>query len=140
MACTITQADLGAAFAAVDSEIADLAIETALVIVLGVAANQAVAYAKWIACGLDPCTAARLMASHILATTTGSGAEDKTITSERVGGIAVSYATAASASGLYAGSVYGSMYAMLLSKFEVCSNRRRSMPVSVVGGNGCGCA
>jgi len=137
MACTITQATLGPAFADVDPDIAALWIEVATVVVLGPDAQQALVQAKWLACGVDPCMAIRLLASHQLATLDPS-ADAKTVTSESVADVSTSYATAGSSAGIWTGSQYGVLYATLLDKFEVCTARRSSFPRATTG-RGCGC-
>jgi hypothetical protein len=138
MTCSITQDDLGPAFADVDAELAELFIETATGLVLGVLACQAETEVKWSNCCLDACLAIKLLAQHLLVVTPNSGAsESPAVTSKRVGEISVTYASASSSSGLYAGSPYGSMYAMLLGKFELCQNTRNTLPFAASGGCGC---
>jgi hypothetical protein len=140
MTCTITQADLGAQFADVDPDMADMFIECAMEIVLGPEPLQAGTEALWIGCSLAPCRAVKLLAQHLLAVTPGTGAEDgKTITAERVGDVSVTYANADSNSGLFSGSPYGSMYALMLGKYETCRGRRRTAPIAFGGRGGCAC-
>lgn len=138
MTCTITQDDLGPAFADVDEDLAALFIETATGIVLGVSACQVETELKWSNCCLDACLAIKLLAQHLLVVTPNSGADESpAVTSERVGSVAVTYATATSSSGLYAGSPYGSMYRVLLGKFELCAATRNTLPFAASGGCGC---
>lgn len=132
--CTITQADLGSAFADVASEDADAAILGATEFVLGPTADQVTALAAWSRCRLDPCRAILLLAKHMLAVSPNSGAtEAGAVASESIGGVSVSYSlgSADSTSGVFAGSLHGRLFAALLGKFEVCSARRRSFPIGV---------
>jgi len=142
MPCNITQADLGPAFAdpPVDPALALLIIEAATAIVLGpVGACQVTNENKWRCCCVDPCQAIKLLASHLLSTLPTSGATNKDVLSERVGDVSVTYGNATSTSGLFAGSIYGSRYALLLGQYETCSQRRNSLPFAVAGRRGCGC-
>ena len=142
MACDITQDDLGPAFADVDPDLAALFIETATSIVLGPTDCQAEDQLKWLNCCVDPCTAIKLLAQHLISTTPGSGGgagATPEITSKRVGEISVSYASAGSSSGLFAGSKYGAMFSLLLGKYERCRASRRSLPFAVPPARGCSC-
>lgn len=133
MACTTTQADLGPLFADVDADLATAIIEQATSIVLGPSAAQATTEASMTACGLDPCALVVLTAQHLLSVLPGSGVggSTQTVTSERVGEVSTSYGTASSASGLWAGSAFGSMVQLQLARYEQCQARRRSFPMFV---------
>lgn len=139
MTCSIVQADLGPLFADVDADLVALIITTATGIVLGPSDGQATTEGAQIACGVDPCLAIKLLSQHLISTLPGSESEGATVTSERVGEVSTSYANAGSASGLYAGSTYGAMYAMLLAQYEKCKARRRTFPRSVGPSGRCGC-
>ena len=132
MACTIVQADLGSLFADVDATLAADFIEIATEIVLGATASQATNEAAYLACGIDPCRQIKLLAQHLLTVTPGTEAgSSQTVKSERVRDVSVSYESAGSASGLWAGSSFGTLYAAQLSRFERCRNKRRSYPFGV---------
>lgn len=131
MTCTLSQADLGPIFAAVDPAIASMFIDQATILVLGDESVQAVVEAAYLGCGLDPCNMIVLLAQHLLSVTEGTGINGKTITSERVGDVSASYAGAGSSSSVFAGSPYGLMYAFQLARFEKCQARRRTLPVAI---------
>lgn len=131
MACTITQADLGSQFAAVDPLLAEQFIAIATDNVLGYELVQAANEAAYQGCGIDPCKMIILLAQHLLSVTEGTGVNIKTVTSERVGDVAVTYGGAASNSNLFGGSPYGVLYAFQLAKFEKCQARRRTAPFAV---------
>ncbi len=131
MTCTITQDSLGPMFEDVAAELAALFIAQATIIVLG-AAGQAAKEAAYIGCGVDPCNMIVLLTQHLLTVTPGAGAESgSTVESQTVGRVSVSYGTATSASGLFAGSAFGTMYQFELAKFEKCQSRRRTLPRSI---------
>lgn len=132
MACTITQDDLGPLFEDVSAELAAAFIAQAVLIVLGPEAGQAVKESAYTNCGVDPCNMIVLLAQHLLTVTPGAGAESSsTVESETVGRVTVSYGTATSASGMFAGSSFGTLYALLLSRFERCQAKRRTFPLFV---------
>jgi outer membrane protein assembly factor BamB len=132
MTCSTTQDDLGPLFADVDDDLAAAFIAQATLIVLGPEAGQATKEAAYTLCGVDPCNMIVLLSQHLLTITPGAGAtSSQTIESKTVGSISVSYGTAASSSGLFAGSPYGTLFALNLSRFEQCRARRRSFPRSV---------
>jgi hypothetical protein len=132
MTCTITQDSLGPLFADVDADLAELFIAQAVLIVLGPAAGQATKELAYIGCGVDPCNMITLLAQHLLTVTPGAGAESgSTVESETVGRVSVTYGTATSASGLFAGSPFGTLFAFELAKFEKCQARRRTLPRSI---------
>lgn len=132
MTCSTVQADLGPLFAAVDATLAAAFIAQATLIVLGPEAGQAAKELALTNCGVDPCNMIVLLSQHLLAVTPGSGAAvGSTIESKRVGELSVSYGTATSSSGLWAGSAFGTLYAFQLAMFEKCQARRRSLPRAV---------
>src|SRR5689334_10589817 len=110
MACTITQASLGNLFADVDAALAAQFIAQATLIVLGPEEAQAVKEAKYRACKVDPCNMIVLLSQHLLTVSNVEGAEsESTKESETVARVSVSYGTATSSSGLFAGSPFGTM-------------------------------
>jgi hypothetical protein len=132
MTCTITQDSLGPLFEDVDADLAAAFIAQATLIVLGVEAAQAAKEAAYIACGVDPCNMIVLLTQHLLTVTPGAGAESgSTVESQTVGRVSVSYGTATSSSGLFAGSTFGAMYQLQLSQFERCRSRRNTMPRAI---------
>jgi hypothetical protein len=132
MACSTTQDDLGPLFEAVDADLAAAFIAQATLIVLGPAAGQATKEAAYIGCGVDPCNMIVLLSQHLLTITPAAGsASSPAYESKTVGSISVSYGTANSVSGLFAGSAFGTLYALQLAKFEQCQAKRRSFPRSV---------
>lgn len=132
MTCTITQASLGPQFEDVDADLAAMFIGLATEIVLGPEAQQAAKEAAYLGCGVNPCTMIKLLSQHLLTVTPGAGAESSgTVESETVGRVSVSYGTATSTSGLFAGSVFGTMFAFEMAKFEKCQSRRRTFPRAV---------
>lgn len=137
MACTITQADLGALAEGLDPDVADLYIKTATEIVLGPTACQGEVQLKWLRCCVDPCRAIKLMAQHLIATDPESGAGEKDVLSERVGDVATTYANATSSAGIFGDSTYGRMFSLLLAQYERCQASRRTLPFAV--GGSCGC-
>jgi hypothetical protein len=137
MACTITQADLGPQFEAVDAEIAALFITVATEIVLGPVECQAAKYLAWVTCCVSPCTAIKLLAQHLISSDPDSGAGSLDVTSESVGDVAIAYANATSTSGLYGSTLYGRAFTGLLAKFEQCRSARRFTGIAVLGGCGC---
>ena len=140
MACTITQADLGPAFAAVDADVADLFILTATEIVLGPAgACQVQTEAAWRGCCVDPCRAIVLLAQHLLSVTSGTGGGTSQILSKRVGDISITYANATANSGIWTGSPYGVAYSVMARRFDLCRSRRNTFPIAVGPRGGCGC-
>ena len=137
MACTITQDDLGPQFADAVAEIVAMYIEDATIEVLGPSACQAEKYIAWLACCLDPCLAIRRLAQHMIASDADSGAGSGDVTSEAVGDVSASYATATTSSGAYGATPWGRSYAGMIAKFEVCRARRQFTGISVLGGCGC---
>lgn len=131
MACTITQADLGPLFADADPDLVAAFIEQATAIVLGPVESQAAKEAAMKRCGVDPCNMIKLLAQHLLSVTPAAGAGTQTVASQSVGGVSVTFAHAASNSGLFAGSPYGTLFAYDLAQFEKCSKRRRTFPMGV---------
>lgn len=138
MACTVTQADLGKLAASLDPEVAELYIASATSIVLGPTASQQAQYVAWLRCDVDPCQAIKLLAQHLIAADPKSGAGDKDVVSKSLRDASKTYANVSSTAGVFGDSVYGRMFALLLSKFELCQAARTSVPFSLYGG-GCGC-
>ena len=131
MTCTITQADLGPLFAAVDPLLADESIEQAVIVVLGDETGQAAAEAAYRACGVDPCNQIKLLAQHLLSSTPGTGVSGKKVTSERVGDVAVTYANSSTSTSAFGDTPYGALYQLGLSRFEKCRAKRRTLPFAV---------
>lgn len=136
MACNITQADLGALAANLDSEVAEAFIATATSIVLGPEDCQAEKHLAWLNCCVDACTAIKLLAQHLIAADPTSGAGSKDVISKSLGDASVTYANVSSSSGLLTDTVYGRLLSMLLAQFEQCRGARSTFPLAV---GGCSC-
>ena len=117
MACSI--ADLPAEFAGVDPDTAQLWLD---------AATAAIDSARWVCAGVDPCKGALMLASHYLKSEglgTG-GAAVGTVTAKSIGGVSVSLAVSASASGPHGSTSYGRAYDLLAARVDKA--RRRHLP------------
>lgn len=132
MTCSVTQSDLGPQFENVDATLAAQFIAQAVLVVLGPEESQAAKEAKLTNCGVDPCNMIVLLSQHLLTITPTSGASATPVyESKTVGQISVRYSTATASSGLFAGSAFGTLFALQLAQFEKCQARRRSFGRSV---------
>ena len=135
MACTITQADLGPDFAAVNAALVQVWIDVATSIVSGADGTNQV---LWANCNVDPCMAIRLLASHAIATDPSSGVNGYAVTSESVADVSTSYAAANSSSDLWSSTPWGRGYSQLLRQYEICSSRRKHIGFVARVGRRCG--